>query len=126
MARILGSSCRLVTLFDAAVQSPQGQPPLSQRTSDGSAGPWASLSAAPPTKTGSRIVNVFALCPLFSCAGREGSSESESGTLASALSPSPSPLAAFRRRGAAGFRWPLFLVPIDTKSWGGPSTGWVM
>ncbi|KAL7951431.1 hypothetical protein V8C42DRAFT_304084 [Trichoderma barbatum] len=32
MARILGSSCRLVTPFDAAVQSPQGQPPLSQRT----------------------------------------------------------------------------------------------
>ncbi|KAL6870457.1 hypothetical protein J3F83DRAFT_760938 [Trichoderma novae-zelandiae] len=32
MARILGSSCRLVTPFDAAVQSPPGQPPLSQRT----------------------------------------------------------------------------------------------
>ncbi|PTB55667.1 hypothetical protein M431DRAFT_494106 [Trichoderma harzianum CBS 226.95] len=49
MVRILGSSCRLVTPFDAAVQSPQGQPPLPQRSDGSAAGPWSSLSAAPPT-----------------------------------------------------------------------------
>lgn len=115
MARILGSSCRLVTPFDAAVQSPQGQPPLSQRTlMRQSSAAWSmdeSLSS-PSDMAGFRIVMFFFLLVVLP----EGESE-----------PSRALLALFfcclQRTAAAVLHVSLaaFLFPIDT-SRGGSST----
>ncbi|KAL6893232.1 hypothetical protein HDV57DRAFT_227180 [Trichoderma longibrachiatum] len=110
LARILGSSCRLVTPFDAAVQSPQGQPPLSQRT----------LMAALVHGRVSRPLRqdrfshrdgFLLFAPSLSCAARDAHPRAN-----------PDPDGRFWSFSIAAVllvvAWPLFLVPIDASRGG--------
>ncbi|KAL7805812.1 hypothetical protein V8C44DRAFT_220148 [Trichoderma aethiopicum] len=111
LARILGSSCRLVTPFDAAVQSPQGQPPLSQRTLM-AALVHGRVSRRPLRQDRSSHRDVSLLfAPSLSCAARDAHPRANS-----------DPEERFWSFSIAAVllvvAWLLFLVPIDASRGG--------